>query len=81
MAGQLPTHDHLPMLHERGNTQRLSQQVSWLLFSVNGKDTNQSRLDPFTEVVVFLVDMMTSISVIMSLGHSSVTFIEEYVTL
>jgi hypothetical protein len=48
------------MLHERGNTQRLSQQVSWLLLSVNGKDINQSRLDPFTEVVVFLVDMTSA---------------------
>jgi hypothetical protein len=34
------------MLHERGNTQKFSQQVSWLLFSVNGEDINQSRLDP-----------------------------------
>jgi hypothetical protein len=47
------------MLHERGNTQRLSQQVSWLLFSVNGEDINQPRLDPVTEVMVFLIDMMS----------------------
>jgi hypothetical protein len=48
------------MLHKRGNTQRLGQQVSWLLFSVNGEDINQPRLDPLAEVMVFLVDMLTS---------------------
>ena len=68
MAGELPTHDPLPMLHERGNTQGLSQQVSWLLLGVNGKDINQSRLDPFTEVVVLLVDMRSARAHLRRLG-------------
>jgi hypothetical protein len=63
------------MLHERGNTQRLSQQVNWLLFSVNGKDINQSRLDPFTEVVVFLVAITSAGSHLGGLGNMDCTSI------
>jgi hypothetical protein len=63
------------MLHERGNTQRLSQQVSWLLFSVNCEDINQSRLDPLAEVMVFLVDMTSAGAHLGRLGNMNGTSI------
>jgi hypothetical protein len=63
------------MLHERGNTQRLGQQVSWLLFSVNGQDINQSRLDPFMEVMVFLIDMTSAWAHLWRLGNMDGTSI------
>ena len=57
------------MFHKGGDVQRLGEQVSWLFSSVNGKDVNETRLGPFSEVMVLLVDVPSSWAHLWRLGN------------
>ena len=45
------------MFHKGSDVQWLGEQVSWLFSSVNWKDVNETRLDPFSGMMVLLVDV------------------------